>query len=97
MTGHPLHVSELLATIDGAAFIQRVSIDSYRNLTTAKKAIEKAFTCQIEGRGFSFVEILSPCPTDWGMTPKEAAEWVDKSLSAEYPLGIIRDRTGKTD
>ncbi len=93
-SGHPLRVSELLATIEGVSFVQRVSVDSYRNLLTAKKAVERAFLNQIEGKGFSFVEILSPCPTDWGMTPKKALEWMRETLIPVFPLGTIKDLTG---
>jgi 2-oxoglutarate ferredoxin oxidoreductase subunit beta len=91
-TGYPLRVSELLSTIEGVSYIQRVAVDSYRNLVTAKKAITKAFTYQIEGKGFSLVEILSPCPTDWGMSPMAAAEWIRTTLSQTFPLGLIKDR-----
>ena len=94
-TGHPLHVSELLSSIEGVSFLQRVAVDSYRNLSAAKKAIEKALRYQMEGKGFSLVEVLSPCPTDWGMTPKAAAEWVRTTLSQVYPLGVIKDRYGE--
>jgi 2-oxoglutarate ferredoxin oxidoreductase subunit beta len=90
--GYPLRISELLATIDGASYIQRVAVDSYQNLVVAKKAIRKAFTYQIEGKGFSLVEILSPCPTDWGMSPTAAADWVRTTLSKTFPLGLIKDR-----
>ena len=90
--GYPLRVSELLSTIDGVSYIQRVAVDSYQNLVTAKKAVRKAFTYQIEGKGFSLVEILSPCPTDWGMSPLAATEWVRTTLSKTFPLGLIKDR-----
>jgi len=90
--GYPLRVSELLSTIDGVSYIQRVAVDSYQNLVTAKKAVRKAFTYQIEGKGFSLVEILSPCPTDWGMSPRAAAEWIRTTLSKTFPLGLIKDR-----
>lgn len=90
-SGYPLRVSELLATIKGVSFIQRVSVDSYKNLLIAKNAIEKAFRYQIEEKGFSFVEILSPCPTDWGLTPKASLEWIRTALIRTYPLGIFKD------
>ena len=90
-SGYPLRVSELLATLEGVSFVQRVSVDSYKNLLTAKKAIGRAFLNQIDGRGFSFVEILSPCPTDWGMTPKKSLEWIREKLIPVYPLGMIKD------
>lgn len=91
-SGYPLHVSELLSTIEGVSFIQRVSLDSYKNLVIAKNAIEKAFRYQIEGKGFSFVEILSPCPTDWGLTPKASLEWIKTAMVQVYPLGTIKDK-----
>ena len=91
-SGHPLHVSELLSTIEGVVFTQRVSVDSFKNLVTAKNAIEKAFRYQIEGKGFSFVEILSPCPTDWGMTPKASLEWIKTALVQTFPLGVFKDK-----
>ena len=90
-SGYPLRVSELLATIEGVTFVQRVSIDSYKNLLTAKKAVERAFLNQIDGKGFSFVEILSPCPTDWGMTPEKSLEWIRGTLIPVFPLGVIKD------
>ncbi|OGW26405.1 MAG: 2-oxoglutarate oxidoreductase [Nitrospirae bacterium GWC2_42_7] len=96
-SGHPLHVTELLSTIEGVVFAQRVSVDSFRNLVTAKKAIEKAFRYQIEGRGFSFVEILSPCPTDWGMTPKASLDWIKTALVQTFPLGLFKDKFREND
>ncbi len=89
--GHHLKVSEMLATIEGVSFIQRVSLDSYRNLASAKSAIEKCFRYQIEGKGFSFVEILSPCPTDWGLKPKSSLEWMKTAMIPAYPLGVFKD------
>jgi 2-oxoglutarate ferredoxin oxidoreductase subunit beta len=90
--GYPLRVSELLATIEGVSFIQRVSLDSYRNLAITKNAIAKSFAYQIERKGFSFVEILSPCPTDWGLTPQASLEWIKTVMVKVYPLGILKDR-----
>ena len=91
-SGYPLRVSELLSSIEGVSFIQRVSVDSFKNLSAAKKAVEKAFRYQLAGQGLSFVEILSPCPTDWGMTPKKALEWIRDELMPVFPLGVIKDR-----
>ncbi|MCL5238347.1 MAG: thiamine pyrophosphate-dependent enzyme [Nitrospirae bacterium] len=93
--GYPLHVSEMLATIEGASFIARTSIDSFKNVLTAKKLMEKAFRYQIEDRGFSMVEILSPCPTDWGLSPEKAVEWLRSRMMDVYKLGIIKDRYSK--
>jgi 2-oxoglutarate ferredoxin oxidoreductase subunit beta len=90
-SGYPLHVAELLSSIEGVSYIERVSVDSYKNLVVAKRAIEKAFRYQIEGKGFSLVEILSPCPTDWGVSPMAAAAWIRTTLSHVYPLGLVKD------
>lgn len=91
-SGYPLHVSELLSTIEGVTFITRASVDSIKNLMAAKKAVEKAFRYQIEGRGFSFVEILSPCPTDWGMSPEESINWMRSEMMSVFPLGTFKDK-----
>lgn len=93
-SGYPLRVSELLSSMEGVSFVQRASVDSYENLSDAKKAVEKAFRYQLEKQGFSFVEILSPCPTDWGMTPKKALEWIRDELIPVFPLGVIKGAPG---
>lgn len=90
--GYPIHISELLSTLEGTSFIARGSLDSYKNIILTKKFIEKAFHYQIENRGFSFVEILSPCPTDWGMTPEESIIWIREKMMKEYKLGVIKDK-----
>lgn len=91
-SGYPLRVSELLATIEGASFIARTSVDSIKNLMATKKAVEKAFRYQIEGNGFSLVEILSPCPTDWGMSTEESIDWMRTEMMAVFPLGTLKDK-----
>ena len=89
-TGHTLMVSEMLATISGASLIARTSVDSVKNLMTTKKLIEKSFRCQMEGKGFSMIEILSPCPTDWGMSPEKAVEWLRTDMLSVYKLGVFK-------
>lgn len=89
-TGHPLMVSEMLATISGSALIARTSVDSFKNLVTTKDLIEKSFKCQLEGKGFSMIEILSPCPTDWGLSPEKAVEWLRSDMMSVYKLGILK-------
>ncbi|HUJ16891.1 MAG TPA: thiamine pyrophosphate-dependent enzyme [Nitrospirota bacterium] len=89
--GSPLRVSEMLASLDGPTYIERVSVDTPRNVLNAKKAIRKAFQNQLDGRGFSLVEVLSLCPTDWGMSPSQAVDWVQGSMMAYYPLGVFKD------
>ena len=80
----------MLATLDGPVYIERVSVDSPKNVLAAKKAIRKAFKNQIDGMGFSLVEVLSMCPTDWGMAPKQAVDWVRNSMMKYYPLGVYK-------
>lgn len=90
-TGYPLHVSEMIAVIEGASFVARTAVDSYKNLAGAKKLFEKAFRYQLEGKGFSLIEILSPCPTDWGLSPEKAVEWLRTKMMGVYRLGVIKD------
>ncbi|MCL4536421.1 MAG: thiamine pyrophosphate-dependent enzyme [Nitrospirae bacterium] len=92
ITGYPLHVSEMLATIDGVSFIARTAVDSFRNLVDTKSLIEKAFRYQMEGKGFSMIEILSPCPTDWWMSPEKAVEWMRDKMMNVYKLGVLKDK-----
>jgi 2-oxoglutarate ferredoxin oxidoreductase subunit beta len=91
-SGYPLRVAEMLATIDGASFIARTSVDSPKNLLTTRTLIEKAFRYQWEGKGFSLLEILSPCPTDWGLSPQESVKWIQSDMIPVYPLGVLKDR-----
>ncbi len=88
--GFPIRMCELLATLDGSAYIARVSVNSPKNILQAKKAIKKAFETQIKGLGYSMVEVLSQCPTNWHMTPIEAAKWVEERMIPYYPLGEFR-------
>lgn len=89
-TGNPLRMSELLATIDGAVFVERVSVHNPQHIRKAKKAIQEAFTVQREDLGFSIVEVLSTCPTNWGMTPVQSLEWLQENMIPYYPLGNFR-------
>ena len=91
--GRPIRVCEMLATLDGVALAQRVSVDSVKNVRDAKKAIRQAFENQIEGRGFSIVEVLSTCPTNWGLAPTEALGWLRENMLPQYPLGVYKDIT----
>lgn len=94
-TGHPLHVSELLSTIEGVSFLARTSLDSLKNVLETKKAVAKALKYQIEGKGFSMVEILSPCPTDWWMSPEESLRWIRSDMMHVFPTGLFKDRFRK--
>jgi len=89
--GSPIRMSEMLATIEGSAFIERVALNSNANIMKAKKAIRKAFECQMEGRGFSMVEVLSTCPTNWGMSPVESMQWLEENMIPYYPLGNFKE------
>ncbi len=91
--GFPIRVSEMLATLDGPELIQRVAVNNVKNVNNAKKAIKKAFQNQIEGKGFSLIEVVSSCPTNWGMTPQKALQWVEEKMIPYYPLGVYKDRS----
>lgn len=92
--GYPIRMSEMLATLDGTAYAERVSVDSIPNIRKAKAAIKKAFQTQIDKKGFSIVEVLSTCPTNWGVTPVEAMGWLRENMMPYYPLGCYKDKTG---
>lgn len=88
--GMPLKVSEMMATIPGASYVERVSVDTPANVRKTKKAIKAAFICQLEGKGFSMVEVLSTCPTNWGKTPADSLTWLQENMIPYYPLGNFR-------
>ncbi|HIU33243.1 MAG TPA: hypothetical protein IAB02_01645 [Candidatus Pullichristensenella excrementigallinarum] len=91
VNGNPIHVCEMLATLNGPSFIARVSVHDVQNVRNAKRAIAKAFDNQAEKKGFSLIEVLSTCPTNWGKTPEEALKFVAKDMVAEYPLGTFKE------
>ncbi len=95
--GYPIRMSEILAQLKGAVYIERTAVNSPANIRKTKKAIRKAFQVQLDGLGFSLVEILSPCPTNWKMTPLESWQWVEKQMTKEFPLGLIKDATVEKD
>lgn len=95
MAGFPVRVCEMLSTLSGVAYAERVSVDSVPNIKKAQAAIKKAFTCQVEKKGFSIVEIISSCPTNWGLTPVEALGWLRENMLPYYPLGVYADKTEK--
>ncbi len=88
--GYPIRVSEMLSTLDGAAFIERVAVNNPANVRKAKKAVKKAFEVQKSGGGFSMVEFLSTCPTNWGMTPADSLKWLEDNMIPYYPLGNFK-------
>jgi 2-oxoglutarate/2-oxoacid ferredoxin oxidoreductase subunit beta len=89
--GFPIKVCELLATLGGSAYLERTELDSVMGIIKTKKAIKKAFTYQIEKKGFSLVEVLSACPTNWKMTPAESMEWIRTKMAAYFPVGVYKD------
>ena len=89
--GNPIRVCELLATLDGPTYLERVSLSSPAHVRKAKKAVRKAFKIQLAGKGFSLVELLSPCPTYWRMSPAAAVDHIDNVLEGEFPLGVFKD------
>jgi len=96
LEGYPLRIGEMLALTRGAVYIERTAVNSPTNIRKTKKAIRKALQTQIDDLGFSLVEILSPCPTNWKMSPLEAWQWIGEEMTKEFPLGVLKDTTGKT-
>lgn len=94
--GYPVRVCEMLSTLSGVAYAERVTVDCVKNIAVAKKAIHKAFEIQMKGLGFSIVEVVSSCPTNWGMSPEDALEWLRNNMLPYYPLGVYKDITAKT-
>ncbi|MTI79387.1 MAG: 2-oxoglutarate oxidoreductase [Firmicutes bacterium] len=90
-TGFPIKMSEMLSTLDGAAYVARVSVHSPQHIVKAKKAIKKAFEIQMSGKGFAMVEVLSICPTNWGMSPSESLKWLEENMIPYYPLGVYKE------
>ena len=92
--GYPVKVCEMLSTLDGVALAQRVTVNNVKNVNIARKAIKKAFQNQLEGKGYSIVEVLSTCPTNWGLSPIEALKWLEDNMLPYYPLGVYKDIEG---
>lgn len=95
--GFPIKVCELLSELDGPEYLERVAATDVKNINNAKRAIKKAFQNQIDGKGFSLVEVLSTCPTNWGMTPQKAMKWVEDKMMPYYPLGCYKDRSKEAE
>ena len=93
-SGFPMRVSELLATLDGAVYVERVALNTPANVIKAKKAVRRAFEVQEKKLGFSFVEFVSSCPTNWGLSPLAALEFVNDKMLPMYPLGVFRQPEG---
>ena len=91
--GHPLRMAEMLATLEGPSLIARTAVDSPAHVKDTRDLIERSFRCQMEGRGFSMVEILSACPTNWNMTPAQSTVWLREKMMDVFRLGIFKDAT----
>jgi 2-oxoglutarate ferredoxin oxidoreductase subunit beta len=95
LDGHPVRMSEILSQLEGTKYIERCAVNSPTSIVRTKRAIKKAFQYQMDGVGFSMLEILSPCPTNWKMTPIDACKWVDEVMAKTFPPGVIKDVKGK--
>ncbi|MGM0602612.1 MAG: thiamine pyrophosphate-dependent enzyme [Bacillota bacterium] len=91
IAGSPIKISEMLAVLDGAVYIERVSVHDVKHIVKAKKAIKKAFKMQLEGKGFTMIEVLSTCPTNWGMEPAEALKWLEENMIPIYKPQVLKD------
>ena len=94
-SGFPIRVCEMLSTLDGTAYCERVAVNSPANAKKAGAAIKKAFQTQLDGKGFSLVEVLSTCPTNWGLDPVKSLEWLKENMIPHYPLGVFKDGGAK--
>lgn len=92
--GYPIKMTELLNTLEAPVFLARVSVHDPKNINKTKEALKKAFEYQIQGKGFSMVEVLSTCPTNWGLSPLEALKWLETNMIPHFPLGVVRDKEG---
>jgi 2-oxoglutarate ferredoxin oxidoreductase subunit beta len=91
--GYPIDMCKLLSTLDGAIYLERTAVNSPANILKTKKAIARSFQIQLDNQGFSLIDILSPCPTNWRMNPSESCKWIEEVMMERYPLGVIKDET----
>ena len=91
--GYPVKVCEMLSQLDGPEYLERVAVNNVSNVRKAKKAIKKAFENQINNKGFSLIEVVSTCPTNWGLKPTDALKWLEDNMLPYYPLGVYKDRS----
>ena len=97
MEGYPLKITDLIATLPGAAYVTRTSLATPAKIRETKKSIKKAFEVQMEGIGYSLVEVLSPCPTNWKLSPRESFTYLEERMEKEYPIGVMKDITTKKE
>jgi len=95
LEGYPIRVSEMLALLNGVAYVERTALSSPAGIRSTKKAIKKALQVQIDDLGFSLVEILSPCPVNWKMSPMESWKWIDRVMTKEFPVGVFKEPSGQ--
>ena len=93
--GMPIRMAEMLSTLDGCVYAERGCVTDIANINKAKRAIKKAFEKQMNREGFTFIEVLSTCPTNWGMTPLKAVDWLKENMIPYYPLGVIKDSSAE--
>lgn len=93
--GYPMKICELLSSIQGVTYLERVSVSNPKNIIKSKKAVKKALQYQIEGKGFSLVEFLAMCPPGWKMNPVDSVKWIDDAMMEYFPLGVFKDKYGK--
>jgi len=91
--GFPIKVCELLSSLEGTTYLERVALDSVPHILKSKQAIKKAFRNQLEKKGFSLVELLSPCPINWSLSPQESLRWIKEKMTLTFPLGVVKDKT----
>lgn len=96
-SGYPVKMAEIMAGMPGVTYSERVTVTNPARISACKKALKKAFELQLAGKGMGFIEILSPCPTGWSMSPIKAMEWVDEKMTEIYPLGVLKDETEVTE
>ncbi|MBQ7499432.1 MAG: 2-oxoglutarate oxidoreductase, partial [Clostridia bacterium] len=92
VAGYPLRICEMLSQLDGPTYLERVAVNNVKNVNNAKRAIKKAFQNQIDGKGFSLIEVISTCPTKWGLDPIKALQFVEEKMIPYYPLGVYKDK-----
>lgn len=92
--GYPLHITDILATLPGVVYAERVALDGPAGAQKVKKSIRTAFQTQVDDLGYSIIEVLSACPTNWRMEPKDSFDWIKNEMVKEFPVGILADRRG---
>ena len=96
-SGYPVKMAELMASMPGVIYSERVTVNTPARIAACKKALRKAFELQLAGKGMGFVEVLSPCPTGWSVSPVKALEWIDEKMTDVYPLGVLKDESKEVE